>query len=72
MMKGNVAAALASSAVRLTESSYQLIKGKISIEEFLQTVGENAVTTFQELYSAQQEQCFSVLSVQLSAPPSQC
>ncbi|MGF9831467.1 hypothetical protein ABEX57_25445 [Bacillus anthracis] len=46
MMKGNVAVALASSAVRLTESSYQLIKGKISIEEFLQTVGENAVTTF--------------------------
>lgn len=46
MMKGNVAAALASSAVRLTESSYQLIKGKLSIEEFLEIVGENAVTTF--------------------------
>jgi hypothetical protein len=46
MMKGNVAVALASSAVRLTELTYQYIKGKITIEEYLEEIGENAVSTF--------------------------
>lgn len=44
-IKGNVAVALASSAVKCTELTYQYIKGHITIEEYLERVGENAVST---------------------------
>jgi hypothetical protein len=44
-IKGNAAVALASSAVKCTELTYQYIKGHISVEEYLERVGENAVST---------------------------
>jgi hypothetical protein len=45
LIKGNVAVALASSAVKCTELTYQYVKGKITIEEYLEQVGGNAVST---------------------------
>ncbi|MDF2789136.1 MAG: hypothetical protein K0S80_2234 [Neobacillus sp.] len=45
-IKGNAAVALASSAVKCTELTYQLIKGKITFEKYLEGVGSNAVSTF--------------------------
>lgn len=45
-LKGNAATVLATSAVQCTEYTYQLLKGKMSLEEYLEKVGENAVSSF--------------------------
>ena len=45
-IKGNAAIALATSAVKCTELTYQFIKGNISVEEYLKKVGGNAVSSF--------------------------
>jgi hypothetical protein len=45
ILRGNAAVALASSAVKCTELTYQLIKGKITIDQYLKDIGENAVMT---------------------------
>lgn len=44
-IKGNAAVALASSAVKCTELTYKYIKGNITIEEYLEQIGGNAVST---------------------------
>jgi hypothetical protein len=46
LMRGNVATALASSAVAFTELTYKFTKGQITIEDYLKSIGENAVSTF--------------------------
>ena len=45
-IKGNVAVALASSAVKCTELTYQFIKGRLTLEEYLEKVGGNAISAF--------------------------
>jgi hypothetical protein len=45
ILKGNAAVALASSAVKCTELTYQFLKGKITLEDYLKEIGGNAVTT---------------------------
>lgn len=49
LVRGNVASALASSAVALTELTYQFVKGKITVEEYIENVGSNAVSTFSSI-----------------------
>lgn len=46
IMKGNVVSALASSAVAVTELTYCYIQGKISLDEFIEKLGSNAVSCF--------------------------
>ncbi|MGP3561312.1 hypothetical protein [Geobacillus sp. BK01] len=46
LIRGNAAVALASSAVTLTELTYKFVKGNIKIEDYLEQIGENAVSTF--------------------------
>lgn len=46
LMSGNVASALASSAVNMTELTYKFLNGKISTEEYVEGLGSNAVSCF--------------------------
>ncbi|MFE8700714.1 hypothetical protein ACFYKX_08820 [Cytobacillus sp. FJAT-54145] len=46
LMSGNVASALASSAVNMTELTYKYLSGKISTEEFVEGLGSNALSCF--------------------------
>lgn len=46
IMSGNVVAALASSAVNITELTYKFLTGIISAEEYIQSLGKNAVSCF--------------------------
>ncbi len=46
IMKGNVVSALASSAVNITELTYKFLSKKISIEEYVEGLGSNAVSCF--------------------------
>lgn len=46
LMSGNVVTALASSAVNVTEFTYKFLTGKISIEEYVEGIGSNAVSCF--------------------------
>lgn len=46
IMSGNVVSTLASSAVNMTELTYKLLKKKITIDEYIEKVGSNAVTCF--------------------------
>lgn len=46
LMRGNIATALASSAVAFTELTYKFVKGRITIEDYLEQIGENAVSNF--------------------------
>ncbi|WAA11973.1 hypothetical protein [Fervidibacillus halotolerans] len=46
IMTGNVAAALASSAVNMTESTYKFLTGQITTEEYVEQLGKNAVSCF--------------------------
>ena len=44
IIKGNVAASLASSAVTMTETTYQFLKGNITIEQYVEEIGSNGVS----------------------------
>ena len=46
IMNGNIASALASSAVNMTELTYKFLSGKISVDEYVQGLGSNAVSCF--------------------------
>ncbi|WP_336990018.1 hypothetical protein ABXS71_02455 [Bacillus infantis] len=46
LVSGNVASALASSAVNITELTYKYLKGQISLEEYVEGLGSNAVSCF--------------------------
>lgn len=46
IMNGNIATALASSAVNMTQLTYKFLSGKISIDEYTQELGSNAVSCF--------------------------
>lgn len=46
LMSGNVVTALASSAVNVTEFTYKFLTGKISIEEYVEGIGSNAMSCF--------------------------
>ncbi|MBD8036154.1 hypothetical protein H9635_05320 [Solibacillus sp. A46] len=46
IMNGNIASALASSAVNMTELTYKFLSGKISIDAYVQGLGSNAVSCF--------------------------
>jgi len=46
VMTGNVVTALASSAVNITELTYKFLTKKISTEEYIESLGSNAVSSF--------------------------
>lgn len=46
IINGNIASALASSAVNMTELTYKFLKGRISIDAYIQGLGSNAVSCF--------------------------
>lgn len=46
LMSGNVASTLASSAINMTELTYKYLKGHISVEEYVEGLGSNAVSCF--------------------------
>jgi len=46
LMSGNVVTSLASSAVNMTELTYKFLTRKISIEEYVEGLGSNAVSCF--------------------------
>ena len=46
LMSGNVASTLASSAVNMTELTYKYLKGQISLEEYVEGLGSNAISCF--------------------------
>jgi hypothetical protein len=46
IMNGNIASALASSAVNMTELTYKFLLGKISTDKYVQGLGSNAVSCF--------------------------
>ncbi|MEC1302739.1 hypothetical protein [Lysinibacillus capsici] len=46
IINGNVAGALASSAINMTELTYKLITNKITVDQYIEDLGSNAVSCF--------------------------
>lgn len=50
-VRGNVATAVASSAIRITQLTVKYIKGELSSEEYMISFGENGVSTLSGIFS---------------------